>query len=55
MLALAPGTSWALGLGKPSTRAVLGETLRLTVPVRLLCTLLNVWWMLWVLPMRVNT
>lgn len=35
MLALVPGASWALGLGKPSTRAVLGETLRLTVPVRL--------------------
>lgn len=35
MLALVPAASWALGLGKPSTRAVLGETLRLTVPVRL--------------------
>lgn len=35
MLALVPGASWALGLGKPSTRAVLGETLRLSVPVRL--------------------
>lgn len=35
MLALVPGASWGLGLGKPSTRAVLGETLRLTVPVRL--------------------
>ena len=35
MLALIPGASWALGLGKPSTRAVLGETLRLTVPLRL--------------------
>ncbi len=35
MLALVPGASWALGLGKPSTRAVLGEPLRLSVPVRL--------------------
>lgn len=35
MLALVPGRSLALGLGKPSTHAVLGETLRLSVPVRL--------------------
>jgi len=35
MLALAPGRASALGLGKPSTHAVLGETLRMSVPVRL--------------------
>lgn len=35
MLALVPGASCAMGLGKPSTRAVLGEPLRLAVPLRL--------------------
>lgn len=35
LFALTPLSAWALGLGKPSTRAVLGETLRLSVPMRL--------------------
>lgn len=35
LFALVPVATWALGLGKPSTRAVLGEPLRLSVPVRL--------------------
>lgn len=35
MLALCPGAAQALGWGKPATRAVLGETLRMTVPIRL--------------------
>lgn len=35
LFALTPVAAWALGLGKPSTRAVLGEPLRLSVPMRL--------------------
>ncbi len=35
MLVLCPGAALALGWGKPATRAVLGETLRMTVPIRL--------------------
>ncbi len=33
-VALSPGAAQAMGLGNASTRAVMGETLRLTVPVR---------------------
>lgn len=35
LFALCPGAAQALGLGRPSTRAVLGEPLRLSVPLRL--------------------
>lgn len=35
LFALCPGAAEALGLGRPSTRAVLGEAFRLSVPLRL--------------------
>ena len=35
LLSVWPGAAHAMGVGRPSTRALLGDTLRLTVPLRL--------------------